>query len=113
LRPLTKLYLILKKVTAPNKYRLGAKENIVTIEPGKYTNRPFQLVPYATFKHDTVPKKHLEYEDEFGNVCTGKAIYIGRVQEMRDSIGPKTAGNHSYTDVLSNINSSIFIFVDT
>lgn len=112
----TPLWLILKK-TAPRDDGYVIRNIGVDIEDingigTKLTNRPFQLFPYASA---TSPEPHdsvLNYEDEFGFVHRGIALYIGRSEK-----GSYSNGERALKEIPFSINAiitqpQIFIFVD-
>lgn len=80
-QPLTKLYLILKKVKSDGVYVLNPQGNESVIVPGVgtiLTDKPFTLVPWCDSQFDTPPLEVLKYTDEFGIEHSGKYIYVGR-----------------------------------
>lgn len=93
----TRLYLILKKgATRTNLDDFSVhparamRRGRTDFRPDEnITDRPFQLFFYADCRYDTPPQSALEYEDEFGNMHLGLAIYVGRVADSNVSM--KTA----------------------
>jgi hypothetical protein len=79
--PLTKLFLILKKVKTDGVFVLNPNGTEAVRIPGvgnKLTDRPFTLVPWCDSELDSPPLDVLKYTDEFGVEHIGKAIYVGR-----------------------------------
>lgn len=117
--PGTSLFLILKQVDAPSRYRLGLDSSSYSTpsEPGSNPNRtprPFQLVPWAKCGHKKPPLSVLRYKDDFGIVRVGVAIFVGTMyysdgQMSYDELGNRNSGLQN--DFLKTISSNaIYIF---
>jgi hypothetical protein len=84
----TSLFLILKKPEhdLDGSYALrpkGVELSTIDLYSQLRTYRPFQLYYYANSAHSYPPDEEMEYYDEDGVLCTGKAIYVGKVDEAR------------------------------
>lgn len=105
----TPLFLILKKKTAPKKFRIEEFGSEVDHEKylkekGKVlgidiTPIPFQLVPYGDCKHRFPPREAIAYTDEFGYERMGKVIPIGVVSYLPSNQKYDTENSVYVTDV--------------
>jgi hypothetical protein len=115
----THLWLVLKKrpidpqspfVLSPD---AGGVRTVAAQQRDDVTTRPFQLSFWADAQLDAPPDSELQYEDEFGRVHRGLAIFVGTAE----SSVPASAQRHRPGEVESSVSAllcqpMLWIFLD-
>jgi hypothetical protein len=118
-RPLTRLFLIVKMVDIPDDTEYVVNPAIGILSPHSDANpdrsrKAFQIFPYANFRHYWPPDDEVMYEDPFGRMVPGKVICIGRMGTTFDAGSDTRAGTSHLERSIVKIASqaSVVVYLD-